>query len=140
MVTLKTMRHLILTVALALSGCSSVTSSPLFRTLIWNPDACTFCDTQPLPAQPAAQPYNVQQEMDAAQLSAAIRQQQIRESQEQWQQRWAPSRQQPPAYDPTFPVSGGLSTFRRGYGTPQQQPPSADPSIPVSGGLSTFEP
>jgi hypothetical protein len=134
------MRHLILTVALALSGCSAYPQSLYW---LYNPNYDIAGRPLPgsyQPSQPAAQPYNVQQEMDAAQLSAAVRQQQIRESQEQWQQRWAPPRQQPPAYDPTYPVSGGLSTFGGGYSAPQQQPPPVDPSIPVSSGLSTFEP
>jgi hypothetical protein len=80
------MRYLIL--ALLLSGCSVAT--PLFETLVWNPNYCTLCDIQgrpqPVLYSPAPDPLT---QLQAAQIESAIRNDQIQRDREQWQRQWA---------------------------------------------------
>lgn len=85
------MRHLILAFLIPLSGCS--VGVPLFQTLVWNPNACTLCDTQPRYASAQFAPLytypTLQQELDAQSQEAAIRADQIRQDNALWRSRWA---------------------------------------------------
>lgn len=85
------MRHLILAISFLTAGCSVAT--PLFQTLVWNPNYCTSCylANQPQPSQfaPLYTYPTLQQELDAQQFAAAIRQDQIRQDNQLWRQRWA---------------------------------------------------
>jgi len=119
--------------ALALSGCGPAAGVlvPLGQTLGNQPPAYY---SQPRPSNQQAQ-----QGQDLDDYNAETRRQLL--SNEQMYGRYSGTPQeQAPVYDPTFPVSGGLSTFGQPMRAPQQQPPALDPTFPVSGGLSTFEP
>lgn len=91
------MRYFLALSLLAASACSVAT--PLFQTLVWNPNYCTSCYINGQP-QPAAQPYamsgtgpggypSLQQELDAQQIESAIRADQIRQDHQEWLRRYA---------------------------------------------------
>lgn len=92
------MRYLLTLVVLSTAACSVAT--PLFQTLVWNPNYCTSCYINGTPQPAAAQPYamsgtgpggypSLQQELDAQQTESAIRADQIRQDNAAWRARWA---------------------------------------------------